>query len=146
MRKFRKESPRKTKIPSFQIKFPEFWKLTPEAYSCLSFRQVSSKFPKSPIWKIDKTLKTLATRTSRQVSKFPEISSKKFQVSNGTNLLCDCLHGKFPSFQIFPLHYMEGMRYPPWMEWRLPFLHLTNLYFYQQRNSNEHEQQKNSRP
>lgn len=116
-----KKTGKKSKFSSFRIKFSDFSENLPASYSHLSFRQVFGKFRKLPFWKIDQTLKTLATRDSRQVLKFSESSSKKFQVFATANLLCDWVRGKFSRNRIFPLHYMEGMRYPPWMEWRYHF-------------------------
>lgn len=132
-----KKTGKKSKFPSFRIKFSDFWKLTPQPYSCLSFRQVSGNYPKTSFLKNSKNLESLDRIDCRHVSKFSESLQKKSQVFGSANSLRYWVRGKFPSFRIFPLHYMEGMRYPPWMEWRLPFLHLAILNFYQQRNLNK---------
>ena len=107
-----KKTDKKFKFPSFRIKFSDFWKLTPQPYSCLSFRQVFGNYPKTSFLKNGKNPKSLGSIDCRQVSKFSEKLQKKFQVFGGENSLCYWVPGKFPSFRIHPPPLHGGYKIP----------------------------------
>jgi len=107
-----KKTDKKFKFPSFRIKFSDFRKLTPQSYSCLSFRQVSENYPKTSFLKKGKNPKSLDRTDCRQVSKFSESVQKKFQVFGGANSLCYWAQSKFPSFRIHPPPLHGGYKIP----------------------------------
>ena len=90
------------KFPGFQTQVSKFSKKRSATNAKASFRQVSRKSPKLVILKRGKNLASLVIVDYIQVSKFPKILQKKFQVSNWLNLLASCFRGKFPSFQTSP--------------------------------------------
>ncbi len=100
----------------------------------------SEKHQKSGNYSRAKTLQSLERQGVSEKPRNPKRFWNFLRNPNSAKPLSTYLQQRNPETRYLPLHYMEGMRYPPWMEWRLPFLHLTNLNFYQQQNFKKHEQ------
>ncbi|MBU6339303.1 MAG: hypothetical protein KGQ36_04935 [Rickettsiales bacterium] len=97
-----KNSAIKIKFPGFQIQVSKFPKKRFAANARASFRPVFKNHPKTSFLKNSKNLASLVIVDYIQVSRFPKILQKKFQVSNWLNLPASCFRGKFPSFQTSP--------------------------------------------
>lgn len=87
----------------------------------------SEKHQKSGNYLRTKTLQTLEAEGVSEKPRNPKRFWNFLRNPNSAKPLFTYLQQRNPETQYLPLHYMEGMRYPPWMEWRLPFLHLTNF-------------------
>jgi len=112
------------KNPEIQAKNPKVWILTCEPYleeDCQKSIQESNKNPKFKNSSKRKNPQFLVAEGIAQESKNPKYCRKFSQFLESAKPIAVCLHRPFPRIQPHPLHYMEGMRYPPWMEWRYHF-------------------------
>lgn len=126
--------------PKTQNRNPGFRVLARKAYSHLHREKPKSETrkpkqkpgnnPKSGNYFRTKTLQTLASKGVSEKPRNPECVWNFFKNPKSTELVFIYLQGRNPETQYLPLHYMEGMRYPPCVEWRYRFYVFHILHFF----------------
>lgn len=101
--------------------------------------QRSGNSPKFRNYLRIQNLQTLGAEGVSEKPRNPKCFWQFLRNPNSAKPVFTYLQRRNPETQYLPLHYMEGMRYPPWMEWRFRFFGFQSLQFYQQKNLRENE-------